>query len=209
MPFILGDPPTIQRVMVRREFTRNLQEGHGTFWPATIIGIRCQEAASLQFQVRFDNPEAAGAMFCLPIQALCWKPCELPDVELVQPWDTFSNHFTVHEFALLKRGAAEILNTRKIQPYPERIPAKYLWTLDFCGNALADDFEQHKQLHIVLAEPGWIAALPNNRVLSVDTAFAKPCATIPRFDSLAWLPSAECRVDWPDGVGYLSNCGAR
>lgn len=197
MPFILADPPTIQRVLVRREFTQNFKDGEGKFMAATIIGIRCQEAASLQFQVRFDCPEAAGAMFCLPIQALCWKPCGAPPVELVQPWDTFSNSFTVHEFGLWKRGNAQILNVKKCEGYPDRIPAQYLWTLDFCGNALADDFEQHKQLHVVLAEPGWIAALPNNRVLSVDEAFAKPCETLPKFESLAWLASAECEVCKP------------
>jgi hypothetical protein len=197
MPFILSDTPSIVRCLVRKEFTQNHASGQGEYLKAHILGIRCQEAASLQFQVRFDEHECAGAMFCLPIQALCWKPCELPDVELIQPWDTFSSTFTVHEFALWKRGNAQLLNVRKIKGYPERLKARYLFTIDFEGNALADDFQQHKQLHVLQVEQGWFAAVPNNRVLSVDEAFEKPCEQLPRFESLEHLYTAECQIGEP------------
>lgn len=197
MPFILSDTPSIVRCLVRAEFVQNHQSGQGEYLKAHILGVRCQEAASLQFQVRFDEPEIAGAMFCLPIQALCWKPCELPDTELIQPWDTFSSTFCVHEFGLWKRGNAQLLNVRGIEPYPPRIPARYLFTLDFAGNALADDFEQHKQLHVLQVEAGWFSAVPNNRVLSIDSAFSKPCESLPQFQSLEHLYTAECRIGEP------------
>lgn len=197
MPFILSDTPSIIRCLVRAEFTQNHTAGQGTYLKAHILGVRCQEAASVQFQVRFDEPSIAGAMFCLPVQALCWKPCDLPDTELIQPWDTFSPTFTVHEFALWKRGNASLLNVRRIHPYPERLPARYLFTIDFTGNALADDFEQHKQLHVLQVEAGWFAAVPNNRVLSIDSAFSKPCETLPSFQSLEHLYTAECRISEP------------
>ena len=197
MPFILSDTPQVIRCLVRAEFTQNHQRHQGQYLRAHILGVRCQEAASLQFQVRFDEPKMAGAMFCLPIQALCWKPCPVPDAELVQPWDTFSATFAVHEFALWRRGNAQLLNVRGIDGHPERLPARYLFTLDFAGNALADDFEQHKQLHVLQVEAGWFAAVPNNRVLSVDTAFSKPCEALPRFQSLDYLYTAECRIGEP------------
>ena len=198
MPFILSDAPSIVRCLVRAEFTQNHQRHQGQYLRAHILGVRCQEAASLQFQVRFDEPSCAGAMFCLPIQAICWKPCPLPDTELIQPWDTFSSTFTVHEFALWKRGNAQLLNVRQIQPYPERLPAKYLFTIDFEGNALADDANQHKQLHVLQMEAGFFSAVPNNRVLSVDEAFERPCETLPRFESLEHLYTAECRIGEPE-----------
>ncbi len=197
MPYILSDTPSIIKCLVRAEFVQNHQRDHGKYLSAHIMGVRCQEAASLQFQVRFDEPECAGAMFCLPIQALCWKPCDLPDVELIQPWDTFSSHFCVHEFGIWKNGNAQLLNVRGIEGYPERLAARYLFTIDFEGNALANSFEQHKQLHVLQVEAGWFAAVPNNRVLSVDTAFSKPCETLPRFESLEYLYSAECRIGEP------------
>ena len=198
MPYILADTPSIVRCLVRAEYTQNHQSGHNSYLRAHILGVRCQEAASLQFQVRFDEPSCAGAMFCLPIQALCWKPCQQPDVELIQPWDTFSSTFTVHEFALWKRGNAHLLNVRDIGGYPDRLPARYLFTFDFAGNALADDFEQHKQLHFLQIEAGWFAAVPNNRVLSVDTAFTKPCESLPKFQSLEHLYTAECKIGEPN-----------
>lgn len=197
MSFILADAPQIIRCLVRKEFTQNHERGQGEFLKAHILGIRCQEAASLQFQVRFDEPDIAGAMFCLPIQALCWKPCPMPDTELIQPWDTFSSTFTVHEFGIWKRGNAQLLNVRKVEGYPERLASRYLFTIDFMGNALADDFEQHKQLHVLQVEQGWFAAVPNNRVLSVDEAFQKPCSELPRFESLQHLYTAECRIGEP------------
>lgn len=197
MPFILSDIPSIVRCLVRKEFVQNHLHGHGKYLHAHILGIRCQEAASLQFQVRFDEPGYAGAMFCLPIQALCWKPCDRPDPELVQPWDTFSSTFAVHEFGLWKRGNAQLLNVRNVGGYAERLPAKYLFTVDFMGNALSDDAEQHKQLHVLQVEAGWFAAVPNNRVLSVDSAFSKPCETLPKFESLEHLYTAECRIGEP------------
>ena len=197
MPFILSDAPSIVRCLVRKEFTQNHTSGQGEYLKSHILGIRCQEAASLQFQVRFDEPECAGAMFCLPIQALCWKQCELPDAELIQPWDTFSSTFTVHEFGLWKRGNAQLLNVRKVKGYPERLDARYLFTIDFEGNALANCPQQHKQLHFLQVEAGWFAAVPNNRVLSVDEAFEKTCENLPRYESQEYLWSAECRIGQP------------
>jgi hypothetical protein len=60
-----------------------------------------------------------------------------------------------------------------------------LFTVDFVDSALADCFEQHKQLHFVQLEGGWFAAVPNNRVLMHDTAFAKTAEELPKFASLA------------------------
>ena len=196
MSYILASLPKIVRGLVRREYTQNMKEGHGEYLPATIIGARCVEALSLQFQVRFDGPAEAGAMFTVPIQALAWKKCKQPPIELVQPWDVFSSDFSVHEFSLLRNGSGWILN-RGCKKYAERIASKYICTIDFTGNALADDFEQHKQVHIVQAEGGWLAALPNNRWLSEDSAFAKVCETLPRFQSLAYNFSAECQIGLP------------
>ncbi len=185
MPDILADLPIHISCLVRREFTQNFQSGQGEFIPAHVLGVRCQEGHSLQFQVRFEDQIHGGAMFCLPIQALCWKPCAEPPSELVQPWDTFSEHFAVHEFKLLRNGRAFLLNTRKIEGYEERIESRYLCTIDFSGNALADNFEQHKQLHLLQVSGGWFAAVPNNRVLMSDPAFSGIPDELPKFLSLA------------------------
>jgi hypothetical protein len=195
MPFLISSLPKILRVLVRREYTQNLEVGHGQYLAATVIGVRVVEGLSLQFQVRFDDPSCAGAMFCLPIQAVCWKPCVEPPIVLIQPWDCFSSTFGVCEFDLLKNSRGWILNKGyAMLGLPERIESKYVCTIDFTGTGLADDFEQHKQLHIVKAAGGWIAAVPNNRWLSDDPAFGGVCAVLPVFKSLARDFSSECEL---------------
>jgi hypothetical protein len=197
MPEILANPPRLLTVLVRKEFTQNFKNGQGEYIEANIVGLRCQEGASLQFQVRFQQGEYTGAMFCLPLQAICWRPCERPPVELVQPWDTFSSDFCAHEFSLLKNSQAWLLNVDKCEGYDLRLRSKYLWTYDFQGNALADCFEQHKQLHFLQVEGGWFAAVPNNRMLSDDSAFGRLGEVLPRFESLAADFCGECTFDLP------------
>ena len=185
MSYLLADLPILLPCLVRREFTQNFNKGYGQYLPAHILGVRCQEGHSLQFQVRFEDEIHGGAMFCLPIQALCWKECGKPPSELVQPWDTFSEHFTCHEFKLLRNSRAWLLNVRRCDDYAERIESRYLFTIDFTGNPIADFFEQHKQLHVLQVSGGWFAAVPNNRLLSEDSAFSKLPAELPRLESLA------------------------
>ena len=203
MSYIIGDIPMLLPVLVRREFTQNFQCGFNEYISAHIIGIRCQEGHSLQFQIRFDEANYAGAMFCLPIQAICWKECDLPSGELIQPWDTFSEYFTAHEFKLLRNSTCWLLNVRSCNDYSDRIRSRYLFTLDFTGNALADNFEQHKQLHILQVSEGWFAAVPNNRLLSDDSAFSSLSDELPRFESLAVNFCGECDFHLPKQTDIL------
>lgn len=77
----------------------------------------------------------------------------------------------------------------------ERLKAKYVWTYDFENSPLADNFEQHKQLHFLKVEGGWFAAVPNNRILSDDSAFCKTTDKLPSFKSLARNFTGECDFD--------------
>lgn len=118
-----------------------------------------------------------GCAFLVPIEALCWKPCDPPaDMTYVEPWDVFSSEFGVCEMDFVRRGAVEIL--------PARIKGQYHVTIDFVGSDLADYPEQHKSLHICKLETGLIGAFPNNRVLWSDPAFWKTVEDLPRFQSL-------------------------
>ena len=183
MPFIVGSIPYF-RCLVRREFTRNLADRHGEYIPAVAYGVRCVRGHSLWFQCMLMEPmdgspnNTGGASFLVPIQALCWKPCETASQAYSQPWDNFGPQFGVCEFDLVARGAVYAL--------PEKVPGQYRFTIDFTGTDLADDVGQHKHLHICFLEPGWIAALPNNRVLWRDDAFWKLMDSKPDLQSLDW-----------------------
>lgn len=183
MPYVLGSVPYF-RCLVRREYTRNLQDRHGEYIPAVAYGVRCVRGHSLWFQCMLMEPtdgtpnNTGGASFMVPIEALVHKPCAKPDdMTYVQPWDVFSSDFGVCALDFVSRGAVYIL--------PEKRPGQYLFTLDFTGSDLADDPDQHKSLHVCMIEGGLIGAFPNNRLLWQDDAFWKLMDERPDFISLA------------------------
>jgi hypothetical protein len=199
MAYIVGSIPYI-KCYVRREFTRNLLDRHGEFIPAYAYGVRCRRGDSLWFQcmlceVPGEPNDTGGASFMVPIQALCVLPCDPPKMEDAQPWDTFSSDFGVCEFDMVRRGKVYVL--------PDRKPAEYLFTLDFTGSDLADDAEQHKHLHVVAMECGWIGAFPNNRLLWRDDAAWKVMDQRPDFTSL----DGEFRAEglWRNGRAELTS----
>lgn len=182
MAYVLGDIPFFD-CMVRAEYTRNHVDRHGEFYPAVAHAVRCVRGQSLWFQTILTEKHA-GAAFMVPIEALVWKPCEMPaDMTYVQPWDVFSSDFGVCQMSFVSRGATYIL--------PERIEAQYRFTLDFTGSDLADHVEQHKSLHLNFLSNGLIGAFPNNRVLWRDDAFYRVAKDKPDFTSLAGEYRAE------------------
>lgn len=153
-----------------------MKDGHGEMLPAVAHAVQCKRGRSLMFQCIFTE-RFAGASFLLPIEALCWKKCERPsEMTYVQPWDCFSDAFTVHEASFVARGAVSVL--------PSKASGQYRFTIDWAGSDLADHFEQHKHLHVVFVEGGLIGAFPNNRLLWHDPAFWKTGDEAPDFISL-------------------------
>lgn len=184
MAFILGDVPFF-RCLVRKEYTRDLADGHGEYIEGVAHAVRCIRGDSLWFQVNLKDPYG-GCAFALPIEALAWKPCPLPEgLAHIQPWDCFSQDFTVVELAFVRRAATYIL--------PGRIKAEYRFTIDFAGSDLAVDPAQHKALHVCFLESGLIGAFPNNRVLWEDKAFWDVSTDKPDLDVL----NQEFRAEGP------------
>ena len=165
------------RCKVRREFTANLLRYEGEYLDAIAVGVRMQRGLSIYFQVWIQDGDGAGAMFLLPIQALVISPCLIPDNNSIQPWDVFSSDFTCCRIELFYRSKAYLL--------PDRLEGRYMMTFDFTGNELADDLEQHKHLHLMSVDEGWIAAVPNNRILIEDMAFLDKGVTEKRPDFLS------------------------
>lgn len=186
MALIYGDIPFFE-CLVRREYTRNLDDGHGEYLPAVAHAVQCKRGRSLLFQTIFTDKHA-GAAFLLPIEALCWKPVEKPDdLTYIQPWDCFSDYFTVHEASFVARGAVSVL--------PDGRKGQYRFTIDWGGSDLADHFEQHKHLHVCFLEDGLIGAFPNNRLLWSDPAFWTVTTEKPDFRSLSGEFRAEGNQD--------------
>jgi hypothetical protein len=179
--YIIGSLRPWRYGYIRREYTQNLGEGHGEYFFGAIHGLRVIEGESLWLQIMLME-DHAGAGFLAPIEAFCHRVPDEPrqpgpvDMTYVQPWDTFSSSFGVHEFEFHRNMRALIL--------PDRRPATYWCTLDFAESSLAEDTTQHKHLHLFLMADGSIGAFPNNRILWDDPAFCKPTENKPDFTSL-------------------------
>jgi hypothetical protein len=185
--FVIGSFDRFFHGFLRKEYTRDLEDGFGQYLPCVIHGLRVVQGRSLEFQCVLTE-YGAGAGFLAPIEAFCWRePDEVRaspvlDYTYIQPWDCFSNEFGVHAFELHRRMKALIL--------PDRRGARYCFSIDFTGSSLADMSEQHKHLHVMQMDDGSMGAFPNNRVLWVEPAmWAKPFEERPDFMALSgeWM----------------------
>lgn len=158
--------------LVRREYTRNLEDRLGEYLSAKAIAVRCQRGRMLAFQVVFDD-EAGGAMFLLPIEALVWKDCPKQDQNDVCPWDCLSDTFSA--------ATLELLSGMRCVVLPRRLAGRYMFTVQYGHSELADDPTQHKQHHVVRFDDGWFGAFPNNRLLMDDKAMFPATTERPDF----------------------------
>jgi hypothetical protein len=177
MPYLIASIPYFD-VLVRREYTRDMADGHGDYLEGKAIAVECRRGDSLWFQVMLKEPYA-GALFGLPIEALVTKP---PQVEpangtkTIQPWDCFSSDFGVEEIEILRRTRATVFH--------DKVDAEYQFTLCFTGSDVADDPAQRKLLHVVKREDGLIGAYPNNRLQFHDRALWGDMTETPDFTTL-------------------------
>ena len=178
MAFLQSNIPYF-KCWVRKEYTHNHIKYHGEFLHAMAIAVTTMPCRSLSFQVIFTGAETyddddepnidGGAMWAwMPITGLVadtpfeeW-PEPMP-TWAAQPWDCSSREHSVY-----------VLDRCTPCPWLAKIdgemyPAKYLVTVDYTNNEIADDPAQHKQSHVMElleAGPGTgnSVALPNNRV---------------------------------------------
>lgn len=177
------------KCLVRKEYTRDLKDGHGEWLQALAIAVECRRGRMLGFQVLFTGQDAngnsvptAGAMFRVPIEAICSKPCERPPVGFA-PWDCLSDEFSVVTLDFIREMRAYVL--------PGRWPGRYLFTVHQARSDLTDDPEQSKQMHVIQMDDGWFAAVPNSRLLIEDLAFFEATKERPDFAVLTHAFSAE------------------
>ena len=145
----------------------------------------------------------------MPIQALVadipledWP--EPMEDHLCQPWDCESrDHSTV------------VLDRVSSSPWLCKIggdfyTGKYLFTVDYTGNDIADDPAQHKQSHVIyLTDAGsWtgnFVALPNNRVRATSPALWRTGEGAPDFTPSQWSHSAEGHESYLDPSVTFNN----
>ena len=220
MSYLISNVPHF-KCWVRREFTCNHQRYHGEFLHAMVIAVNTIPDRSLGFQVVFtgcevdreDGPDEnvhGGAMWArMPIQALVadipvdeWA--EPMEDHLCQPWDCESR---THSVVVMDRVSSSPWLCKIDNQFHQ---GKYLFTVDYTENDIADDPAQHKQSHVLyLTDAGkWtgnLVALPNNRVRATSPALWRTGEGAPDFSPSQWIHSAESHESYLDPTITFNN----
>lgn len=211
MSYLISNIPHF-KCWVRREFTCNHERYHGEYLHALAIAVNTIPDRSLTFQVVFTGCERhfedsdenlhGGAMWArMPIEALVadidiedW-PDRMED-HLCQPWDCESFN---HSVVVLDRVSSSPWIAKVNHEFYE---ARYVFTVDYTENPIADSPDQHKQSHVLyLTEGPWegnIVALPNNRVRATSPALWDTGEGAPDFKPSQYLHSAEGHTSYTD-----------
>ena len=211
MPYLQSNIPYF-KCWVRKEYTHNHSNYHGEFIHAMAIAVTTIPDRCLSFQLVFTGYEAddgetenihGGAMWArMPITAVVadvpleeW-PEQMP-THLAQPWDCSSHFQSV--YCLDRVSSSPWLC--KIDG--EFYTGKYIFTVDYTENEIADDPAQHKQSHLLqlTAAGKWtgnIVALPNNRVRATSPALWETGEGAPDFRPSQWTHSAESDSSYMD-----------
>ena len=213
MPHLISNIPHF-KVWVRRDFTAGHENYQGEFIHAYVIAVNTIPDRSLSFQVVFTGCEVdredweegnihGGAMWArMPIQGLV---ADIPmEDHLAQPWDCESRD---HSVVVMDRVSSS--------PWIAKIDgnfyqAKYLFTVDYTNNDIADDPAQHKQSHVLYITEdckwkGNLVALPNNRVRATSPALWVTGDGAPDFKPSQWTHSAEGHESYLDPAITFNN----
>ena len=218
MPYLISNIPHF-KCWVRKEFTANHEDYHQEYLHALAIAVNTIPDRSLSFQVVFTGAEVqgtkeknlhGGAMWArIPIQGLIadipvdeWG--EPMEDHLAQPWDCESRH---HSVVVMDRVSSS--------PWLAKIDgdfyrAKYMFTVDYTDNSIADDPAQHKQSHVMYITEdckwkGNLVALPNNRVRATSPALWVTGEGAPDFTPSQYIHSAEGHESYLDPAITFNN----
>ena len=220
MAYLISNIPQF-KCWVRKEFTCNHQRYHGEFIHAMAVGVTTMPTRCLSFHVIFTGEEAncddwnegnihGGAMWArMPIQALVADiPVEewaLPmEDHLAQPWDCESRE---HSVVVMDRVSSSPWICKINNDFYQ---GKYLFTVDYTDNSIADDPAQHKQSHVLYITEdcewkGNLVALPNNRVRATSPALWRTGEGPPDFAPSQYIHSAEGHESYLDPLITFNN----
>ena len=219
MAYLISNIPQF-KCWVRKEFTCNHQRYHGEFIHALAIAVNTIPDRSLSFQVVFTGCEIdgeedmpnihGGAMWArMPIQALVADiPVEewaLPmEDHLAQPWDCESRE---HSVVVMDRVSSSPWICKINNDFYQ---GKYLFTVDYTDNSIADDPAQHKQSHVLYITEdcewkGNLVALPNNSVRATSPALWRTGEGPPDFAPSQYIHSAEGHESYLDPLITFNN----
>lgn len=182
-------PP--QKVWVRKEYLRDLRNGHGDYVLGYWVSVKSLPGRCFYFETFL--PEYGALYDKLPISAfLAWdsnsphKPREL-DVDLpleeLQFWNCFS-----YDITLLEKNLTYTMGWEVHTKTHGSVTGDYLFTIDsFNGDRSRTDIsfsetpDEHKSFNIIELQNGQYAAYPNNRCRIIDPSLSPETLKTPDF----------------------------
>lgn len=173
-----------QHVYVRKEYLRDMHDGHGEFVKGVWVSAKSIPGRALYFETYL--PEYAAMFDKLPISAFTSAP-ELPDPDLplsdLQYWNCMDYGLT----AIVKQFTGSMTYEARLRS-GGTMKGAYVCTLDnYHSSVDAVDYStsetpsEHKSMNIVELENGQFCAYPNNRLRIYDVSLTPSKPKIPDF----------------------------
>ena len=188
-----------EKVYVRKEYLRDLQDGHGEFVEGVWVSAKSIPGRAFYFETYL--PEY-GAMFDkLPISAFV-SEAKTPDPDLDLPNLQFWNCMDYGVTSLCKQFTASMeweVRTRHFGT----LKGSYICTLDnYHANPDVLDYstseipEEHKSFNLINLENGQFALYPNNRCRIYDISLTPEEPKMPDFKVSTEYYQVENGVPW-------------
>ena len=194
---VVNLPP--QKVWVRKEYLRDLQDGYGEFVEGVWVSAKSIPGRAFYFETYLPK---YGAMYDkLPISAFLSRP-ELPDPDLDLPNLQFWNCMDYGVRCIEKQfiGSMDFeLRTRNFG----NIKGEYLFTLDnfhpdidTTNCNVSEIPDEHKSHNCIELENGQFALYPNNRMRIYDLSITPETPLMPDFKVSTRYYQVENGVRW-------------
>ena len=173
-----------QHVWVRKEYLRDLKDGHGEFVKGVWVTAKSIPGRALYFETYL--PEYAAMFDKLPISAFVSSP-ETPNPDLPLTDLQFWNCMDYGLVGVVKQFVGSMVYEARLRS-GGTMRGTYVCTLDnYHSSTDAVDYStsetpsEHKSMNIVELENGQYCAYPNNRLRIFDTSLTPNEAKIPDF----------------------------
>ena len=204
MSCLLTNLPTV-KVWVRKEYLRDLKDGHGEFVEGIWVAAKSIPGRAYYFETYL--PEYGAIFDKLPISAFVSSP-KTPDPDLDLPNLQFWNCMDYNVTTIVKSIVASMEWECRTRHFGS-IKGQYICTLDNYHGSLdeidascSEIPDEHKSFNLIELENGQFALYPNNRCRVYDISMTPQDAKMPDFKVSTQYYQVENGVKW----GRLGDC---
>ena len=190
---------TAQKVWVRKEYLRDLQDGYGEFVEGVWVSAKSIPGRAFYFETYL--PEYAAMYDKLPISAFVSSP-KTPEPDLNLPNLQFWNCMDYGIRTIVKQH----VSTMDFQVYTRNfkfLKGKYLFTLDnyhddpdTTDTNVSEVPDEHKSHNCILLENGQFCLYPNNRMRIFDLSITPETPKTPDFKVSTHIFQVENGISW-------------